>query len=154
MNNQPTVLSTQEFLDVLDDIRTRVESGDSWEGSLEYRFSDQSGPGRDFEVCAAYRVGNTGGQGGMRIIASGHSFEGYELEEAPASFVGKTVTLAGKDPLRWEQTTITGYDPKTGHLLLAGGHLVTGIFDPEPTRTPVTTDRVRPWDIARGIVHL
>lgn len=75
MANLPIFLSREELLEVLDDVRLRVERGDSWEGSLEYLlpWSEELGdpetdPPDGFRVRAAYRVGNLMGQGGMRMV--------------------------------------------------------------------------------------
>jgi hypothetical protein len=73
----PVYLTVDELVALLDDLRTRVAAGDSFEGSIEYTMpwsvelgdpeDDPSGqPG--FRVRAAYRVGNTMGQGGMVMV--------------------------------------------------------------------------------------
>ncbi|MFZ2240074.1 MAG: hypothetical protein WAV90_11075 [Gordonia amarae] len=72
----PSYLTVDEFLAVLDDIRARVAVGDSLEGSLSWEFpwsagmgypvTDPVGPG--FRVRASYRIGNTQGQGGYRML--------------------------------------------------------------------------------------
>lgn len=75
MPNVPVFLTRAELIEVLDDIRRRVEAGDSWEGHLEYLlpWSEEMGDpetdeGDGFRVRAGWRVGNLMGQGGMRII--------------------------------------------------------------------------------------
>jgi hypothetical protein len=75
----PTYLSKEQFLGILDDLRSRVEDGDSYEGSLSYEFpwnrelgdpvTDPKGEG--FRVRASYRIGNSQGQGGMRLVVVG-----------------------------------------------------------------------------------
>lgn len=74
--NLPVYLTQQDLLAVLDDMRERVAAGDSFEGSIEYTMpwsqeigdpvTDPRGPG--FRVRAAYRVGNTMGQGSLIVI--------------------------------------------------------------------------------------
>ncbi|MFB6568269.1 hypothetical protein [Streptomyces noursei] len=58
-------MSREELVRVLDDIRGRVASGDSFEGNLQYFISDGDHP---YDVAAAYRIGNSMGQGGMTLI--------------------------------------------------------------------------------------
>lgn len=106
-------MNTGELLAVLDDIRARVEAGDSFEGSFEYLMpgplahevrqavTDMADgrPGADvqvaaelraeadeldaaeFAVMASYRIGNTMGQGGVRLI----SREGRALRQCQPS---------------------------------------------------------------------
>ncbi len=78
-------------------------------------------------------------------------FRSSEIERRPETFVGKTVTMAGKDPVRWENTTITRYED--GKLFLSGGEQVTRIFEDEPTHKPITESWVFPCDVARGVIH-
>jgi hypothetical protein len=96
MPTLPEPCSKETLLAVLDDIRFHVEQDDSYEGFVEYlmpypepcpecRKIESGVPDPDCEVCggkgevdypdgvdfllrASYRVGNTMGQGGMRII--------------------------------------------------------------------------------------
>lgn len=68
MKRAPVYLTTVQLLDVLDDIRERVSAGDSFEGSIEYLMPDEDDPADGFRVQGAYRVGNSQGQGGMRMI--------------------------------------------------------------------------------------
>lgn len=82
LRHVPAPLTLAQLLDVLDDIRARVAAGDSFEGNLEYLmpYPDESHPDGypdevEFLVKGNYRVGNTMGQGGMRLIGS--------LEESP-----------------------------------------------------------------------
>ena len=67
--NRPVPMSKDELLAVLDDIRARVAAGDSFEGYLRYSIPEEPGEGVDFDVCAGYRIGNSTGQGGFRLIA-------------------------------------------------------------------------------------
>ena len=62
-------MTRHELLALLDDIRNRVEVGDSFEGFLNYLMPDDDvAPDVEFMVEARYRVGNLQGQGGMRMI--------------------------------------------------------------------------------------
>jgi len=62
-------VSRDELLRILDDIRQRVATGDSWEGFINYLFPEEHGEGRDFAVHAGYRIGNLDhGQGFFRHI--------------------------------------------------------------------------------------
>ena len=67
--NRPAPMSKDQFLAVLDDIRAHVAADDSWEGSLQYSIPEEPGDGVDFDVHAGYRIGNSMGQGGFRLIA-------------------------------------------------------------------------------------
>lgn len=58
-------MSREELVSILDDIRERVAAGDSYEGNLQYFISDSDHP---YDVAAAYRTGNSLGQGGMRLV--------------------------------------------------------------------------------------
>lgn len=59
-------MSREELLDLLDDIRTRVANGDSFEGKLQYLLGTDSK--KPFEVAALYRIDNQLGQGSTRTI--------------------------------------------------------------------------------------
>lgn len=69
---KPLPLSAEALASVLRDMASRVEAGDSYEGSIEYLMPTDE----EFEavddvfamVRASYRVGNTDGQGGLRMI--------------------------------------------------------------------------------------
>ncbi|TDD97582.1 hypothetical protein [Actinomadura rubrisoli] len=63
-------MARDQLLAVIDDIRTRVANGDSFEGSIEYLMPENPGGGVDFDVRAGYRIGNSMGQGGFRLIAA------------------------------------------------------------------------------------
>lgn len=75
--NRPVPMSKRQLLEVLDDIRARVADDDSWEGYLRYSVPEERGDGVAFDVQAGYRVGNSMGQGGFRLIA------GEEAPDAP-----------------------------------------------------------------------
>lgn len=74
LREKPAQLKKAELLEILDDIRARVESGDSFEGRISYEFPDDW-DNADFAVYAMYRVGNLRGQGGYTQIGG--------FEEAP-----------------------------------------------------------------------
>ncbi|MFF8829280.1 hypothetical protein [Streptomyces sp. NPDC015131] len=60
-------MSREELLSLLDDIRDRVATGDSFEGHIRYLIAEP-GSQHPFDVAALYRIGNSMGQGGARII--------------------------------------------------------------------------------------
>jgi len=64
-------LSTAQLASMLRELADLVDAHDSFEGSLSYTALgdtyDDLGPD-EWEVVAAYRIGNLGGQGGMRLI--------------------------------------------------------------------------------------
>jgi len=97
VSNKPVPVSKDTLLALLDDIRHHVERDDSFEGSLEYLMPypepcpdcghelanalsscDTCGGTQeipwpddtDFLLRAAYRIGNSQGQGGMRMIGA------------------------------------------------------------------------------------
>jgi hypothetical protein len=63
-------LTKRELLEVIDDMRDRIERDDSWEGYLNYLLPEPGDPEETFaQVEARYRVGNSdGSQGGMRML--------------------------------------------------------------------------------------
>lgn len=79
----PVYLTKEQLLAVLEEVQALVAADDSFEGSLSYEFpwhteigdsaDDPDGPG--FRVQASYRMGNSMGQGGIRMIG--------ELREVP-----------------------------------------------------------------------
>lgn len=74
MANVPVPVDKASLLSVLDDIRAHVEADDSFEGSFEYTMPFDEDmeivPDADFMLRAAYRVGNSQGQGGMRMVGT------------------------------------------------------------------------------------
>lgn len=76
--NIPEPVTKEQLLSVLDDIRARVLADDSFEGSFEYTMPwsteigdpETDGPEISFRLRAAYRVGNSQGQGGMRMVGT------------------------------------------------------------------------------------
>lgn len=69
MHPKPVLMTQAELLAVLDDIRSRVDAGDSFEGNLTYAIPEaEDAPADSFDVVATYRIGNLQGQGGMRML--------------------------------------------------------------------------------------
>lgn len=79
MKNMPVPVTKETLVGILEDILAHVREDDSWEGSLEYLMPvtapygtdpevTKSGEPAEFMLQAAYRIGNTGGQGGMRLF--------------------------------------------------------------------------------------
>lgn len=67
----PTPMSKDELLMILEEMHDLVEQDDSFEGFLNYLipYPPAGDPEEaDFMVEARYRIGNTMGQGGMRMI--------------------------------------------------------------------------------------
>jgi len=73
----PRRMTAEQVAATLADMSERVGRGDSFDGSISYYtdYEREQPDGFDFDVTAAYRVGNSMGQGGMRVI------RGEELEE-------------------------------------------------------------------------
>lgn len=72
-DTRPVFMTRDELVAVLDDIRTRVAVGDSFEGFVEYTFpwdkelgDSETDDGDGFRVRARYRIGNSEGQGSLR----------------------------------------------------------------------------------------
>lgn len=62
-------VTREELLAIIDDIRDLVQHDDSWEGYLNYLLPEEGDPANIYaRVEARYRVGNSEGQGGMRMI--------------------------------------------------------------------------------------
>ena len=68
-NLVPRGMTKAELLDVLDDIRARVDAGDSFEGWINWTMPSDDNL-HQFDVAAGYRVGNLQGQGGFRMIGT------------------------------------------------------------------------------------
>lgn len=64
---RPIKLSKAALIGVLNDIISLIEDDDSMEGSLEYSFGEDC-ERDEFMVQAAFRTGNSMGQGGMAMI--------------------------------------------------------------------------------------
>lgn len=63
-----TTLNKQQLLAVLEDMKKSIENDDSMEGSINYSVMSENLKPGEFEVQAAYRVGNSEGQGSIRIV--------------------------------------------------------------------------------------
>lgn len=79
----PVNMSQESLLALLDDIRGRVAEGDSFEGSFQYLLpEDENAPAHSFDVQASYRIGNTMGQGGMRMVGEWRDVPPERVEPA------------------------------------------------------------------------
>ena len=63
-------MTRDDLAALLDDIKARVLAGDSWEGRISYTAMDEDLLSEEVRVEGCYRIGNTEGQGGIRMIAS------------------------------------------------------------------------------------
>ncbi len=63
-------MTTLQLVTTLKDIINSIESGDSFEGGIQYTciHMDEELKSDEWEVNGAYRVGNKDGQGGMIIL--------------------------------------------------------------------------------------
>jgi hypothetical protein len=61
-------LNKQQLLTVLEDIKKSIENNDSMEGRISYSIMGEDLKPDEFEVEATYRVGNSEGQGSIRIV--------------------------------------------------------------------------------------
>ena len=61
-------IKTHVLLAVLQNIAFCIEAGDSFEGNFTYSCMEEGLEQDEWEVSATYRIGNSMGQGGMRII--------------------------------------------------------------------------------------
>jgi hypothetical protein len=79
---KPVNMDANVLADVIADIHERIPAGDSFEGHIEWMLpEDDNAPPRSFDVTAMYRVGNTMGQGSMRMIGTWE-----EVPDAPVTF--------------------------------------------------------------------
>lgn len=96
MRQKPVNMTADVLADVLFDIHDRIPMGDSLEGHISWAIpEDPDAPPRSFDVMASYRVGNTMGQGGMRVI--GEWVEAPEPAPLPRAVAGPPIDL-GDDP--------------------------------------------------------
>jgi hypothetical protein len=67
---KPQLLTKEQLVEVLEDLVNRVREGDSFEGSFQYMIPEDMAAieAGQFEVTANYRIGNSEGQGGYRMI--------------------------------------------------------------------------------------
>jgi hypothetical protein len=62
-------MTKDELLALLEEIRNLIEVDDSWEGLVNWLMPEDSDPNDTYaRVEARYRMGNSMGQGGFRII--------------------------------------------------------------------------------------
>lgn len=59
-------MNREELVTLLDDIRDRVASGDSFEGKLAFLLGED--PDRPYQVTAVYRTGQLLGQGSTVLV--------------------------------------------------------------------------------------
>jgi hypothetical protein len=64
----PKNISQDELIAILTDMLESVRSGDSFEGYIEYAMPDPGQDPHSFNVLANYRVGNSMGQGGVKLL--------------------------------------------------------------------------------------
>ncbi|MGU3658440.1 hypothetical protein [Methylobacterium fujisawaense] len=61
-------MTKEQALATLDDMRAAICADDSFEGSLSYSFMEEGLGPNEVELSAFYRIGNSTGQGGARVI--------------------------------------------------------------------------------------
>lgn len=69
---RPVLLEHSELVEILQDVLDRVKDGDSLEGNITWALPEDLAEecrGK-FDVIAVYRISNTMGQGGMRMICT------------------------------------------------------------------------------------
>lgn len=65
----PQLMTYDELSGILADMAVRVREGDSFEGNVEYWIPEEGDHyGDRVAVRGVYRIGNTMGQGGTRMI--------------------------------------------------------------------------------------
>lgn len=72
-NLVPVGMSYHALADLLNNMASRIRSGDSFEGFIEYSMPDEmeeSMSTAQVMVRGSYRFGNTQGQGGVHIIGT------------------------------------------------------------------------------------
>ena len=65
---QPVGVTHDELESILTDMLERVKARDSFGGFIEYDALAEVPEGKDFLARASWRVGNSQGQGGMRLV--------------------------------------------------------------------------------------
>jgi hypothetical protein len=68
--NLPVPTTYAALAAVLRGMADLVEAGDSFEGSIEYLMPDPANLDAEVMVRASFRIGNSMGQGGVRIIGT------------------------------------------------------------------------------------
>lgn len=70
-NLVPEYMTKNELLLILEDITNTVHSNDSFGGFIEFDAMDPNIPDdKTFAVKASYRIGNSFGQGGIRMVGT------------------------------------------------------------------------------------
>jgi len=94
-------ISKEELLEIVDEIRAGIENDDSWEGFLNYLVpirppmgDDECPPGGRM-VEARYHVGNSLGQGSMRMLGV-HIGEREYPNQSPAAALAHILLAAYK----------------------------------------------------------
>jgi hypothetical protein len=64
----PVRMTKEELVAVLHDVAAGIEAEDSYGGFLTYDALDERLGRDEFFVTASYRIGNSMGQGGVRLI--------------------------------------------------------------------------------------
>lgn len=59
------IMNTAQLLEVVDDVRRRIEQHDSLQGTIAWETTDTVGM---WDVHGVYRLDNQNGQGGVRVI--------------------------------------------------------------------------------------
>lgn len=62
-------LNKAQLLAVLEDMKKTIEADDSFEGGINYTALEEGLDRGEFHVTGAYRVDNSMGQGGMRLLS-------------------------------------------------------------------------------------
>jgi hypothetical protein len=65
---KPVNTSKEDLLAIIDNIRDLIEINDSFEGQLIYSMPGEEKAEHPFDVYACFRIGNSRGQGGIRMI--------------------------------------------------------------------------------------
>jgi hypothetical protein len=61
-------MKTEQLVATLREMADKIAAGDSSVGNISYTFPTDEMPQDDYDVKGAYRIGNSYGQGGLRII--------------------------------------------------------------------------------------
>lgn len=78
---EPVKMSKDELIEVLKEILGRVVADDSFGGFLEYDYMHEDLEGQEIYVKASYRIGNSMGQGGLRMIGTIVKEDEFERKE-------------------------------------------------------------------------
>lgn len=101
---------------LLDEIKSDITAGDSFEGNLAYSAMEEGLRAGEFEVAAAWRVGNSQGQGGMSVVASS------EQAAMPLSaFIEELAEGAAPKPINEGLARLRALNTPDLHINEAGG---------------------------------